>query len=238
LLGILELNGVNSGLARPLHVLGDVVGEEDLVRLALSVSNRFGVDAGFGFHGANLITQDFVIEMTKDRVVRFDHLKVDGIGVGEEQEPVPGSEGLDHVFRDEGLREKDGAPDVAKVRVLEVYAEDSGELLDKGFRLDLAGFEALHESCGPKSFGDLLEGKAAKRGEPLVGALKVEGNQDAPEVEDDGSYHGTEVPGYRGLGAGMDGQMDSQKPGVGILPSWPLQLSLGAGSGEGNPMLR
>ena len=89
-------------------------------------------------------------------------------------------------FRDEGVREKDGAPDIAEFVVGAVQIENGGELPDEIVGRELARFKLLNESGGTNQVGDFVCGNPGEFGNARVAAIEIEGNDDTSEVENNG----------------------------------------------------
>src|SRR5208283_4290597 len=185
----LKLNGVYAQPLGRFHVRGYVVGVETLLRTASAEFQRRLKNLAPGLHGVHLVRQNPLVEVAQHGVVLADHLEMDGVGVGEQQQPVAGRQTFQHGFGDKRIGE-DAAPQLAETGVVYVEGENPGELRDEIRRLDQTGCETLHQIGGrdaPANLRRVIRAEALQRLKP---ALEIKINEHSAEVENDGLVHG------------------------------------------------
>src|SRR5258708_34792974 len=125
-----ELYGVYALALCARHVVGDVIGEETLFRTALGARDGFAIDHWRGFQGADLVREDRGVKVPQQGIGFQQHGKVNGIGVGKQQQAVAPVDALEQTFGDQWIGQEDGAPDFAKLIVGDAQIEHARKLID------------------------------------------------------------------------------------------------------------
>ena len=114
---------------------------------------------------------------------------MDSVGVGKHQQAVTRADPSQQALRDQRVGQEDAAPDLAELFVGDAQVEHAAELFHEIARLDQAGFEAMHQVGGGDALGNLRGGIIAELFHGAVAAGEIEGDQNLPQIEDDGLDH-------------------------------------------------
>lgn len=121
-----ELNGVDTLRPRPCDVVRDVVGKEALLGKASGLFNCPSVNLRQRFHRADLIRQHERVEVAQQRIVFANHFEMDRVGIRKQYEPVVSRDAGEHRLRDQRVRQKDRAPDLAEIFVARIQIQMPG----------------------------------------------------------------------------------------------------------------
>lgn len=182
----LELNGVDPFAAGAFYVGQHVVGEEALAREAAGLGDGFTIDERVGLHRLDFEGKHLGVEMIEQRIIAGQHPVVNGVGIRQQDQPVTLAKFAEQRFGNDGAGQEDRGPKVAELRIGESDTDDIEQLFNERFGLDLASFETSNEIGGGDALRNLGRGVAAERRKAGVGALEIEGHNDAAEVEDEG----------------------------------------------------
>ncbi len=126
------------------------------------------------------------MEVLQVRICCPHHVDMDRVGIRKQYQPVAGGNCAKKRLRHQGRGEEYGTPDLAEFFVAALQVEQRREFLYEIARGNLAGFEAIHESCGPDARRDLFGGNAGEGGNAGVAAAEIERYDNAPQIENDG----------------------------------------------------
>src|ERR1700733_5343874 len=92
-------------------------------------------------------------------------------------------------FLDQGFRQENTGPKIAKFVVGDPQFERRGKFPDELFRSYLSGLESIHQVSSAHPSGELGGRIVAERLQPGIGALEIERDDDVAEVKEDGLDH-------------------------------------------------
>jgi len=180
---------INSVFPRRVNVHSEIVGEKALGRVASSARDGFGENLGRRFRGADLVGQHAMMEVPQQRIIRLDHLEMDGVRIRKNHQAMAASKSFQQRLLYERLGEKDTGPDGAELVVVDRELERAGKLADEFARRDPAGFVAEDEVGCPEALRDFGDVVVAERLKPAVGAFEIKRHDRVAKVEEDGFDH-------------------------------------------------